>query len=134
MGMSKEPDPQQNSTENHVNSPHPLVVEYQGKRSLVVALAELEGALTDATRPKSERKLTIKPAIQAIQALESRGIRVGIITEESFRGALNYQHDLGATGPIICENGVVIVFPPEFSSKQQEEIKLEKYTSLWLLL
>lgn len=96
----------------------PLTVELEGQRFSVVAFADLDGTINDETYPESERLGTITPAKNARATLETKGIPVGIITGRSFGEAVLYQQALNSHGPIICEDGAVVVLPEGYSQRQ----------------
>ena len=111
--INKSETPKYRENELH----EPLVVETEGRRLAVVVFTDLDGTANDETRPENERLNTIAPAKEAITALEQKGIPVGIITGRSFGEAVLYQNALESRGPIICEDGAVVVLP-EGHSKQ----------------
>lgn len=86
-----------------------VIIEREGKRFLVLALTDLDGTANDETRPESDRLATVGPAKEAYSFLESLGIPVGIITSRATGETLHYEKALGISGPIICEDGGVIL-------------------------
>lgn len=99
------------------NSFKPLIVEGRGRRLSIVAFTDLDGTVNDETKPESERLNTIAPARDAVAILESKNIPVGIITGRSFGEAVLYQRELGSHGPIICEDGAVVILPEGHSQQ-----------------
>lgn len=101
------------------NSPfRPLMVEARDSGLAIIAFTDLDGTVNDETKPEKERLTTINPAKSAIAILESKSIPVGIITARSFGEAVLYQHELNSHGPIICEDGAVVVLPEGHYSRE----------------
>jgi len=96
----------------------PPTIERDNRRVAIVAFTDLDGTANDETVEEAHRLKTIEPAKKAISILESSGIPVGIITGRSFGEAIFYQNALGNHGPIICEDGAVVVLPPRFDEHQ----------------
>lgn len=94
------------------------IVEANGGKFAVVAFTDLDGTVNDETKPERERLATIAPAKSAIAILESKNIPVGIITGRSFGEAVLYQRQLSSHGPIICEDGAVVVLPKGHYSRE----------------
>lgn len=95
--------------------PRALRFTSDGRRRWVVALTDLDGTVNDETLAEPLRLGTIGPARDALALLERAGIAVGVITGRSFGEAALYHEALGITGPILCEDGAVLGFPPAMS-------------------
>lgn len=77
---------------------------------LIVAMTDIDGTANDEHEPEHQRLATIGPAREAFSTLEKEGIVTGICTARSVGEAYHYRSALQLTGPLICENGGVLVF------------------------
>jgi len=71
-------------------------------RKIKVVATDIDGTLTD-----NKYYLNIK-AINAIRELEALGIKVVLVTGNSFPAASTLAHYIGTSGPVVAENGCVI--------------------------
>lgn len=77
---------------------------------VVLALTDLDGTANDEHEPEFRRLASIGPARDALAVLGGDGIAVGICTARSAGEALHYRNALNLSGPLICENGAVLIF------------------------
>lgn len=80
----------------------------------VVAFTDLDGTANNEELPESERLSSIGPAKEVVAALQRAGISTGINSGRSYGEALVYARELECKGPIICEDGTVLVLPTQF--------------------
>lgn len=76
---------------------------------LITALTDLDGTANDEHEPEHRRLDTIGPASESFAALGKDGVVTGICTARSAGEALHYRSALKLTGPLICENGAVLI-------------------------
>lgn len=82
-----------------------------GQWLLVLALTDLDGTANDERVPEPARLATLGPARAAFARLHESGVATGICTARSLGEAREYRDALGIGGPIIAENGAVLVLP-----------------------
>lgn len=94
-----------------VHSEHGLLVRSPrtGVGLLITALTDLDGTVNDEHEPEFRRLDTIGPAREAFGVLAACGVGVGICTARSTGEALRYRTALNVSGPIIAENGAVVL-------------------------
>lgn len=78
---------------------------------LMLGLSDIDGTLNNEHVLESERIHTISPAKEAVHALQSRGVTVGICTARAKGEAEMYAHAVGARGILISENGACTTYP-----------------------
>lgn len=78
---------------------------------LVYALTDLDGTVNDEHLPENQRLSSIHEAKEAFSALARNGVLTGICTARSSGEARHYQRHLEISGPLISENGAVVIFP-----------------------
>lgn len=98
----------------------PLIKEIRGQRRIVQVWSDLDGTANDDTIPEGKRMDTIGPAREAFAKLESLGVTVGLISARGAGEVEAYQKALGVTGPIIAEDGQVIIFPTGITLKSED--------------
>ena len=90
----------------------PLTIEVDGELALVAAFTDLDGTANDETLPEADRLGSVGPAKDGFRELQSRyGIVCGPITGRSAGEAQLYARHLGIDGPVICEDGAVVLLP-----------------------
>lgn len=95
------------------------VQEQRRKGTLIVALTDIDGTVNDETQPEDKRLSTIEAGVQAVDLLQNCGIPVGLITGRSSGEALIYQRHLKTNGPIVAEDGGVIILPQALKDPNQ---------------
>ncbi|MEN9407066.1 MAG: haloacid dehalogenase-like hydrolase [Candidatus Parcubacteria bacterium] len=92
---------------------HPLTIELEGKRHVIVAITDYDGTAVNELLPEDQRLSTIGPAREATEILERNRILVGVGTSRSSGEALSAQEALHGHGITFAENGATAILPKE---------------------
>jgi hypothetical protein len=78
-----------------------------------LAFADIDGTVNDDSAPEAERLATVGPARAVVGELEALGIPVVLVTSRAPGETWRYRLALGASGPVLCEEGAVLLLPDE---------------------
>lgn len=98
----------------------PNTKEVKGQKRIIVGWSDLDGTANNEKVAEGERMGTIGPAREAFSRLEVMRIPVGLISARGVGEVEIYQDALDVTGPIIAEDGQVLVFPKGIRLEQDE--------------
>lgn len=132
--MTEAPKPSHGNELVALKRADPLVVEQEGRRLAVVAFSDLDGTANDETIPEKDRIFTIGPARETLQAFEQKGIVSGVNTGRSFGEAQFYMKKLGVGGPVICEDGAVVMLPSSVDSPDAARIGGISHDGEWAVV
>lgn len=115
----------------------PLIIRIEGRTTGYIGFTDLDGTANSDHTPEAEKIKSTGPARRAIYELQSRGIPVGVITSRPYGEANLYgsQQVLNVQGPIICEDGSVIINPSievDLELRPMDGVLLRKGRSLVL--
>lgn len=122
-----------------VNAASPLSVSHPKRGELrVLGFTDIDGTAQNEELPERERIGSITPAVDCIARCQAKGVEVGIVTGRSFGETLRYASALGCRGPLICEDGAVLVLPEAAIATRERwpsglEKALSRHDDRWVL-
>lgn len=98
----------------------PRVKEIDSQKRIAMVWSDLDGTANDEKVPEGQRMGTIEPAREAFSRFELMRLPVGLISARGTGEVEAYQDALDVNGPIIAEDGQVLVFPKGIRIDKEE--------------